>query len=188
MALAEAVEVCGEVGDARDAIRFAKERQPDVCLVGRDLPGGSVHAVRGICRAAADTAVVVLAQERDGDEMIEFIRAGAIGYVPGAVDATRLLRIVEAVDANEAVVPRSLVLELVLELRGGGAGAELLTPRESQVLRLVRRGNTTAAIADALQIAPVTVRRHISELVHKLGVEHRSMLVADGGRWSTHAT
>jgi DNA-binding NarL/FixJ family response regulator len=81
------------------------------------------------------------------------------------------------------VIPRAMVLELVLELRGSGASGGLLTGREAQVLRLLRRGFSTAAIAERLEIAPVTVRRHISELVHKLGVEDRSGLAESGGRW-----
>jgi DNA-binding NarL/FixJ family response regulator len=75
-----------------------------------------------------------------------------------------------------------MVLELVLELRGGHSD-DLLTGREAQVLGMLRRGHTTAAIAERLQIAPVTVRRHISELVHKLGVENRAALTAPGTRW-----
>jgi DNA-binding NarL/FixJ family response regulator len=82
------------------------------------------------------------------------------------------------VAANEAVVPRSMVLELLLELRGGGGGADALTARESQVLGMLRRGHKTAEIAERLSIAPVTVRRHISELVRKLGVEDRAALTA----------
>ena len=64
-------------------------------------------------------------------------------------------------------------MELLLELRG----SEGLTGRESQVLGMLRRGHTTAVIAERLQIAPVTVRRHISELVRKLGVEDRWSLI-----------
>ena len=48
---------------------------------------------------------------------------------------------------------------------------------------MLRRGNSTAAIAQQLEIAPVTVRRHISELVHKLGVEDRSALTGPASRW-----
>jgi DNA-binding NarL/FixJ family response regulator len=70
-----------------------------------------------------------------------------------------------------------MVLELLLELRGGGSGRDALTAREMQVLGMVRRGYRTAAIAERLEIAPVTVRRHISELVQKLGVENRTALV-----------
>jgi two-component system nitrate/nitrite response regulator NarL len=183
MALGTEVEVCAEASDAEQAIRAAKREQPDVCLVGREIPGDGLNAVRGICRAAPNSAVIMLSQLHDPDELLECVRAGAIGYVPGALDADRLRRIMRAVEANEAVVPRSMILELLLELRGGGGGADVLTAREAQVLRMLRRGNTTASIADRLHIAPVTVRRHISELVHKLGVEDRSALTGPGQWW-----
>jgi DNA-binding NarL/FixJ family response regulator len=177
IALEADVEICAEAGDAEEAIRAAMREQPDICLVGRDLARDWLYAVRGICRAAPSAAVVVLAEVRDVDDLLEAVRAGAKGYVPGGLDAGRLRRIVAAVAANEAVIPRAMVLELMMELRGGG-GSEALTGREAQVLGMLRRGHTTAAIADRLQIAPVTVRRHISELVHKLGVENRSALIA----------
>ena len=60
--------------------------QPDVCLVGRDVAGYGLSAVRGICRAAPNTAVVMLAQVPDVDDMLDAIRAGAVGYVPGSLD------------------------------------------------------------------------------------------------------
>ena len=85
----------------------------------------------------------------------------------------------KAIAANEAVVPRSMVLELLLELRGGGPGVDALSTREAQVLGMLRRGQTTAEIADRLAIAPVTVRRHISQLVRKTGVEDRAALMRD---------
>jgi DNA-binding NarL/FixJ family response regulator len=177
MALDGEVDVCAEVGDAEQAIRGAKREQPDVCLVASDLPGSGLTAVRGICRAAPGAAVVVLAQEHDVDFLLDCLHAGAVGYVPGRLDAERLRRIVRAAGANEAVIPRSLVLEILLELRGRGNGADALTTRESQVLGMLRRGHSTAEIADRLLIAPVTVRRHISALVQKLGVEDRADLI-----------
>jgi|SRR5579875_262147 len=177
MAMSASVEICAEVDTAEQAIRAAKHEQPDVCLVGRDLCGVGLSAVRGICRAAPRTAVVVLAATRNDDDLIDAVRAGAIGYLPGGVSPDVLRRIVAAATAKEAVVPRAMVLELLLELRGGGAGADALTNREAQVLGMLRRGHSTTAIAQRLQIAPVTVRRHISELVHKLGVENRAALV-----------
>jgi DNA-binding NarL/FixJ family response regulator len=178
MALGGDVEICAEAGDAGSAIRAAMAEQPDICLVGRDLPGDGIAAVRGICRAAPRAAVVVLAEVRDVDDFLAAVRAGAIGYMPDTLDAERLRRIVDAVIADEAVVPRAMVAELLMELRTTGGGGEVLTGREVQVLGMLRRGHTTAAIAERLQITPVTVRRHISELVHKLGVQNRSELVA----------
>lgn len=181
MALNGEALVCAEVEDACQAIRAAKREQPDVCLIGRALCGEAMATVRGICRAAPNIAAVILAQESDEEDLLDAVRAGAIGYVPGALDATRLRRVIQAVAASEAVVPRAMVLDLVMELRGGGDGADALTYRESQVLGMLRRGHSTANIADRLGIAPVTVRRHIGELVHKFGVEDRSQLLSTGG-------
>jgi two-component system nitrate/nitrite response regulator NarL len=178
MALSGEVDICAEADDAEQAIRAAKREQPDLCLIGDHISGDGLTAIRGVCRAAPGCAVVVLAQAQDVDYLLECVRAGAVGYVPGALDAERLKRVVMAAAANEAVVPRSMVLELVLELRGGGTGADALTARESQVLGMLRRGHRTAEIAERLHIAPVTVRRHISELVRKFGVENRAALTA----------
>jgi DNA-binding NarL/FixJ family response regulator len=180
MALDGTVEVCAEADDAEQAIRAAKREQPDVCLVGHDISGGAIAAVRGVSRAAPTAAVVLLAQSRDVDDLLDSIRAGAVGYVPGALDAQRLRRIVKASAAHEAVVPRSMVRELLLELRGGGPGTDALTARETQVLGMLRRGHSTAKIADRLAITPVTVRRHISQLVRKMGVEDRAALKRNG--------
>jgi DNA-binding NarL/FixJ family response regulator len=181
MALDGEVQLCAEVDDGCQAIRAAKRDQPDVCLIGRSLCGDGMSTVRGVCRAAPDVAVVILAQEGNDEDLLDAVRAGAIGYVPGALDAARLRRVIYALAAGEAVVPRAMVLDLVMELRGGGDGADALTHRESQVLGMLRRGHSTAAIAGRLGIAPVTVRRHISELVHKFGVEDRSELLSGGG-------
>lgn len=182
MALGDEVSICAEADDAEQAIRAAKRLQPDICLVGRDVAGREMSAIRGISRAAPNCLVVVLADVRVVDDMLDAVRAGAIGYVPGPLDGDHLRRVIEAVVAGEAVIPRSMILELLLELRSGGAGGAMLTGRESQVLGMLRRGQSTAAIAERLQITPVTVRRHVSELVRKLGVEDRSELVAADAR------
>lgn len=179
MALDGTAEVCAEADDAEQAIRAAMREQPDVCLVGHDIPGGAIATVRGVSRAAPNASVVLLTPSYDSDDLLESIRAGAVGYVPGAVDPERLRRVVKAIAANEAVVPRSMVLELLLELRGGGPGVDALSTREAQVLGMLRRGQTTSEIADRLAIAPVTVRRHISQLVRKTGVEDRAALMRD---------
>jgi DNA-binding NarL/FixJ family response regulator len=174
MALGDEVAVCAEAQDAGQAIRAAMREQPEICLVGREIPGDGLAAVRGICRAAPRAAVAVLARAPDVDDLLDAIRAGAVGYVPGALNDVRLRKVVAAVVAGEAVVPRSMILDLVLELRAGGS---LMTAREAQVLGLLRRGHNTADIASRLGIRPVTVRRHVSDLVRKLGVENRGALV-----------
>jgi DNA-binding NarL/FixJ family response regulator len=177
IALAGTVDICGEVDNAEQAIRAAKELQPDVCLIGHGLADYSPEVVLGVCRAAPETGVIVLSDQPDVEDMLEAIRSGAVGYVPGGVSFDRLRTIINAVVANEAVVPRAMVRELILELRTVGRQGDGLTRREAQVLGMLRRGQSTALIASRLQIAPVTVRRHITEVARKLGVADRSDLV-----------
>ncbi len=180
MALGDDVLVCAEETELDQAIRAAKREQPDIAFIGREVAGDWRALVRGVCRAAPLCAVVVLAQTSDADDMLESVRAGAVGYVPGVLDADRIRRVFGALQGSEAVVPRAMVNELLSELRGTHNAENGLTGREAQVLGMLRRGHSTAWIAERLQIAPVTVRRHISELVHKLGVESRSDLVERG--------
>jgi DNA-binding NarL/FixJ family response regulator len=179
MALGSEAFVCAEAADAEGAIAAATREQPDVCLIGLEIPGGGLAAVRGICEVAPDTAVVVLAGISDVEDLLDAVRAGAIGYLPAdSVDASMLRRIVRAAIAQEAVVPRSMVLHLLGELRTASeVTGDRVTARESQVLAMLRRGHSTASIAHRLSISPITVRRHISELARKLGAQDRSALV-----------
>jgi DNA-binding NarL/FixJ family response regulator len=176
MALDGEAEVCAEAGDAERAILEARRCQPDVCIVGWDVVGGGVNAIQGILGVAPRAAVIVLAEKSDVDDLLAAVRAGAVGYLPGSLDEEQLRRVVRGVSADEAAVPRAMVRELILELRTATALGGV-TDREAQVLGMLRRGHSTAQIASRLQISPVTVRRYISDLVRKLGVDNRAELV-----------
>jgi DNA-binding NarL/FixJ family response regulator len=175
MALRGAADVCAEAEDAEQAIRAAKREQPEVCLVGRSIPGDGITAARGIRRAAPRAAVVVVADVSDADGLLDAVRAGAVGYVSADdLHSGGLRRTVRAAADGEAIVPRAMVRALLEELSNRDDG---LSAREAQVLGMMRREHSTAAIAERLGITPTTVRRHISDLVHKLGVEDRSALM-----------
>jgi DNA-binding NarL/FixJ family response regulator len=176
IALEGAVQVCAEAGAARDAISAAQRQQPDVSLIGLDLPGDGIVAIRGICDVAPKTAAIALAASQDADDLLACIHAGAVGYLPHNIDAASLRHVVAAVRAGEAAVPRHMVLALVREVQRAAAGGDGLTPRETEVVDLLRRGRSTAAIAHRLGISPVTVRRHISTSMRKIGAEDRTAL------------
>jgi DNA-binding NarL/FixJ family response regulator len=173
-------EICGEAGTADEAIALAEQEQPDVCVIGLELPGGVIQAVRGAKLAAPHTAIVVFAAERDADDLLAVLRAGAVGYVPVDAGDEGLRRVMRAVAAGEAAVPRAMVLELIRELQSASGGTDGVTPREAQILGMLRRGQSTSAIASRLGISPVTVRRHISMLMQKTGAEDRAALTALG--------
>jgi DNA-binding NarL/FixJ family response regulator len=100
-----------------------------------------------------------------------------MGYLPGDTSPQGLRRVIRGVLAHEAAVPRSMVRDLVTELQNVTGDTRGTTKREAEVLTALRRGDSTAEIAGRLGISPVTVRRHISELVRKLGVDDRAALL-----------
>lgn len=180
MALDGSAVICAECSEVDRAIRAAKTEQPDIALIGREIAGDWRAAVRGVCRAAPVCRVIVLAQKADTDDMLEAVRAGALGYVPGTLNAENLRAVFRFAREREALIPRNMVTELLTEIRGAPVAVSGLSRREAQVLGMVRRGHSTGWIAERLEISPVTVRRHVSALVQKLGVEGRSDLLEPG--------
>lgn len=171
--------ICAEASDRKGAVEAADTHRPDVCLIGRSLPGGGIKAVREISERVPAAAIVVLADRPEIDDLLMALRAGAIGYMPVGFEAAQLRRAIVAVRSDQAAIPRSMVRELVDEIRSFDRVVEgQLTLRERQVLTMVRRGDSTARIAQHLDISPITVRRHISVLVRKAGVTGRAELVA----------
>ena len=177
-ALDDMVVVWVEADDRSSAVLAAQTTHPDICLIGCSLPGGGVETVREICAAVPGTSVVVLADSEDVENLLDSLRAGAIGYVPPNFSAAQLRRAIASVRTEQAAIPRALVMDLVEEIRVAERVAQGdLTAREIQVLRLLQDGQSTAVIASALSISPVTVRRHISVLARKAGVSGRSALI-----------
>jgi DNA-binding NarL/FixJ family response regulator len=134
MALDGVAQVCGEAGDLEGAVREARRSQPDVCLVGQLLPGGGIATVHRLSQVVPDAAVVLLACTDDVGDLLAALSAGALGYVRADVGAVQLRRVVRAVHAREAAVPRSMVRDLVDALRAPGRAAEEgLTRRQAEI-------------------------------------------------------
>lgn len=174
--------IVAEASDAPSAIASAVAERPDVCLLDADMPGGAAQATAEITRRCEGTEVVVLAAERDDGQMLDVVRAGAMGYLLKGMDPGRLRYAIIGVTNGEAAVPRTLVARLMLEFRVRERrrlliGTARLTPREWDVLELMAGGATTRSIGEALGIAEVTVRRHVSGVLAKLGVADRAAAV-----------
>jgi DNA-binding NarL/FixJ family response regulator len=177
--------VC-EVGDAQSAVEAAVRERPDICLLDIHMPGSGIAAAAQISGLLPDAAIVMLTVSRDDSDLFDALRAGASGYLLKDIDPARLPLALEGVLAGEAALPRGLVARLVQEFRtrarskrrlaGAPPGAQL-TDREWDVLELLREGLSTAQIASRLAIAPVTVRRHVSEILRKLRVTDRAAAV-----------
>jgi DNA-binding NarL/FixJ family response regulator len=182
--------VCAEAASAQDAVEAAVRERPDVCLVDVQMPGGGIRAAGEIAARLPDTAVVMLTVSDSEDNLLDALRAGAMGYLLKDMDTEQLPAALRAVLRGEAALPRRLAASLIHELRRRGeprltmpdGRAVQLTPREWDVLELLSDELATAEIARRLFVAPVTVRRHVSAILEKLGVSSRAEAVRIAGR------
>jgi DNA-binding NarL/FixJ family response regulator len=187
-------EVCAEVASAGDAVKAALAERPDVCLVDLSMPGNGFRAVAGIVQRLPNTPVLVLTVSRSAEDLFDALRSGAAGYLLKDMDPDDLVAAVKGAVAGEAALPGFLAARLIDEFRHRGRGTTLtlndnrrveLTPREWDVLELFGDGLSTAEIARRLDLSQVTVRRHMSALLHKLEVSSREearRLIAQRGQ------
>jgi DNA-binding NarL/FixJ family response regulator len=177
-------EVCAEASDAPGAVAAAREQRPDVCLLDINMPGNGITATARIVGELPDTAVVMLTVSRDDEDLFDALRAGASGYLLKDMNPERLPAAVQGVLEGEAALPRTLVARVIGEFRERGKTRRMrlpglrergvsLTPREWDVLELLRAELKTAQIGERLGMSPVTVRRHVSEILRKLRVPDR---------------
>jgi DNA-binding NarL/FixJ family response regulator len=182
--------VVAEVGNAEDAVEGAAEHRPDVCLLDVRMPGGGIWAAKEISEQVEETIVVMLTVSSAQEELFEALRAGASGYLLKDMDPKRLPSLLRAAVVGEAPLPPTLVARLVDEFRARGRRRFLalpqrrsveLTTREYEVLELLRKGLSTADIAERLFISRITVKRHISSVMQKLDVRTRADAVRLAG-------
>jgi two-component system, NarL family, nitrate/nitrite response regulator NarL len=173
-----------EAGDAAQAVALATRLQPDICLIDVELPGGGLNAIARIAKTAPGTLIVVLSGSDRPSDVVAAVTRGASGYLLKGLSGERLASTLRAAFAGEPAVSRSLVPHLVAEIRRESVrrltlreGAVTLTPREWEVGEMLVAENSTAEIADRLGVSPVTVRRHVGQLVRKLGAANREEAV-----------
>lgn len=176
--------VVAEAGDASSALAAATRLRPDVCLIEPELPGEGLGAIGRIAKASPQTLIVALSRSDRGDDVVAAFTRGASGYLLKGVSDERLGRTLRSALLGEPALSRSLVPHLVDEIRRGSSrrlalpdGPVTLTAREWEVGELLSEGRSTGEIAERLGVSPVTVRRHVSLLLQKLGVGSRQAAV-----------
>jgi DNA-binding NarL/FixJ family response regulator len=175
-------EVVAEARDRDAAIEAALEHQPDAALVSADLAGGGIAVAQAITELVPGTKVIVLSSRPDGRELLAAVLAGAAGYLSKEISSERLPHALEGVLRGEVALPRRHTQHLLDALRGRenertlvtAQASAALTDREWEVLRLLGENASTAQMAQHLGISQVTVRRHVSSLLRKLGVPDRA--------------
>ena len=173
--------VLAEGASADDAVRLTLEHRPDVALLDIHMPGSGIRAAQEIGRALPETAIVMLTQSREDDDLFDSLRAGASGYLLKGTDPAQLPDALRGVLAGEAAMPPRLVARIMDEFRAptkrrflrGSPAAARLSAREWEVMELLADGLSTEEAAGRLFLSPTTVRVHVSTVLKKLRVKDR---------------
>lgn len=147
---------------------------PDVLLLDRRLPDGDgVAAIEELRGLRPSMSVVVLTASTGDDVLVRAIEAGAAGFVSKSRGLRDVTSAVRAAAAGEAVISPEMLTRLLPKLRRGQGHDADLTRREQEVLEMLARGLSNAAIADELHVSVHTVRNHIANLSAKLGAHSK---------------
>ena len=194
-------EVVGEAGDGEAAVDLAGQLQPDVILMDLVMPGvDGLEAIARIRAADASARILVLTSFASADQVLPALRAGAAGYLLKDAAPSEVEAAIRAVHRGEGLLDPAVTATVLAEFSHGpapagdrgdratsgsagapsGTGASTdpgyasLTRREREVLGLLGRGQTNAAIARELFVAEKTVKTHVSSILAKLRLADRT--------------
>jgi DNA-binding NarL/FixJ family response regulator len=180
--------VVGTAGDGAKALRIAPAVRPTLAVVDLHLPDtNGVELTAAMVALAEPPRVLVLSASGESDDVLAAVKAGATGYLVKSAGREELLDAVRRVHTGEAVYTPGLAGLVLGEYRrlsaeddrssGGSEKAPVLTPRETEVLRLVAKGLAYKQIARRLTISHRTVQNHVQNTLTKLHLHNRVELV-----------
>ena len=170
------IDVVGSAPDGRVAVELVTAAHPDVVLMDLQMPVlDGVEATREITARVPGTKVVILTSFSDRHRIVAALDAGAIGYLLKDAEPEDLLDGVRAAARGESPLhPRAARQLLASRAEVAAAGSGELTPREAEVLGLVRRGLANKQIARSLGISERTVKAHLTSVFVRIGVADRT--------------
>ena len=178
------VEVVGEAADGLEALRLVGELAPDVLLIDIRMPRlDGLEVTERLAGADVRPRVLILTTFDSDEYLYRALKAGASGFLLKDVPRSQLLHAVRVVAAGDEllspVITRRLV-ERFMSSPAAAAGAvrlDRLTPRETDVLRLVAGGMSNTEIATTLFLSEATVKTHLAHVFTKLDLRDRAQAV-----------
>ncbi|MGE5604293.1 MAG: response regulator [Bacteroidota bacterium] len=174
LATQSGIEVVGEAGDGETAWEEIQKSEPDVAVIDLHLPGWSgVELTKNIKKADLRVKVIVLSSFCEDDEVIAAIEAGALSYLMKDSPPEKLAEAIIAARNGEPVLHPRITKKLMQRVTTPQS-FEPLTLKEKEILGLLVRGKSNKEIAVLSHISETTVKTHISNILHKLGVKDRT--------------
>lgn len=181
----DGLSVVGEAENGLQAVKLARELQPDIVLMDVDMPIlDGIEATKRILRDQAAVRVLILTMVAKSDVLFRAIQAGAHGYLLKGAGKAEIRRAIEAVADGQllfgaAIAQQisSLIQTKVAEPAEAARPFPDLTAREFEILQLMVAGHNNNVIAVRLGIRPKTVRNYVSKILTTLAVPDRSAAI-----------
>jgi DNA-binding NarL/FixJ family response regulator len=168
------ITVVGTAADGEEAQAVVARATPDVVLMDLQMPGtDGVQATRRILAAYPGLEVLVLTSFSDSERIVAALDAGAVGYLLKDAEPDDVIEGVRAVARGESPLDPKAARELLMARTRPGDRVQL-TPREADVLRLVRLGLANKQIGRRLGISERTVKAHLTSAFQRIGVQDRT--------------
>jgi len=178
------VEVVAEAEDGSSALAAIKEHAPDVALLDYRMPGmDGAEVAAAVRRDELSTRVLLVSAHDDAEIVYHALQQGAAGYLPKDSSRSEIVNaVLDCAKGRDVLAPR-LASGLAVEIRRRAEpSGPVLSSREREVLGMIAGGRSIPAIAEALFLAPSTVKTHVQRLYEKLGVGDRAAAVAEAMR------
>jgi DNA-binding NarL/FixJ family response regulator len=180
---AEGIDVIDVVHDVQTAVRRMTEQRPDVVLADYHLPDGTGSDIARTVRATLpDTSVLILTGDPSVSVLSDVARSGAVGHLTKDRPFDEVVEGVRAAALGEILFAPSELQRLLLERESRPRPLEPLTARELEVLQLLAEGASTTQASDQLGISSATLRAHVQAILRKLGAHSRLEAVAEAAR------
>jgi two-component system response regulator DesR len=162
------LEVVAQVGTGDAVLEAVHEHRPDVCLVDIEMPGlDGIAACRQIAASGTGARVLIVTTFGRPGYLRRALEAGASGFIVKDTPAERLIDAVRRVHHGLRVIDPELASQSLLD------GANPLTDREQEVLRMSLGGSPVGSMAGAMHLSAGTVRNHLSSAIRKTGSSTR---------------
>jgi DNA-binding NarL/FixJ family response regulator len=176
------VQVVGEAPNGREAVRMARELEPEVVLMDVSMPDlNGLEATTQLLRDRPRTKVVMLSMHTSPEYVFQALQAGAAGYVIKDSTPTELALALAAVQRGETYLSPSVSRHVVsdyVRLAGGNTGpGRPLSPRQREILQLIAEGMTSKEIARKLGLSVKTIETHRTQLMNHLDIHDVAGLV-----------
>jgi DNA-binding NarL/FixJ family response regulator len=178
------LEVIGEAGDGREAVRICEQASPNVVVMDIAMPQlNGLDAAAQIVRQSPEIKVIILSMHADEDYLVRALNAGVKAYLLKDSAELDLVRAVRAVAQGGSFFSPAIAQLLAedytrqLQQRGLQDSYELLTERQKEILQLLAEGKSNKEVATALNVSPYTVETHRTHIMQKLDLHNTAEIV-----------